>query len=99
MIFLNDSSPPAAVHLGQQRLDLLAQPRLRQRDHRGVLAQLVGAHRLAIALDVERRGDDLALLLGQVAHLVLLLPPPPPPPLAWDGARRKSLLSGRMRTK
>ena len=43
--------------------------RLRQREHRRVLAQLVGRHRLAIALDVEGRGDDLPLLLRQRADL------------------------------
>ena len=33
-----------------------------------------------VALDVERRRDDLPLLLGERARLVLLPPPPPPPP-------------------
>ena len=45
--------------------DLLAQPRLRQRHHGGALLQLVGRDVLAIALHVEGRRDDLALLLGQ----------------------------------
>ena len=61
-----------------------------------VLAQLVGRHRLAIALDVEGRGDDLTLLLRQRADLVLPPPPPPPPPPAFDCAWRNSLPSGRM---
>ena len=85
----------AAVHARDQPFDLLAQLRLRQRDDGRVLAQLVGRHRLAIAVDVERRGDDLALLLRQRADL-LPPPPPPPPPPACDSARLKSLRSGRI---
>ena len=58
-----------AVHPRQQALDLVAQLRLRQREHDRVLAHLVGRHRLAIAVDVEGRGDDLPLLLRERADL------------------------------
>lgn len=52
-----------AVHAREEPLDLVAQPRLRQRDDGAVLAHLVGGHLLAVTLDIEGRGDDLALLL------------------------------------
>ena len=58
-----------AVHPREQAVDLIAQLRLRQREHDRVLAQLVGRHRLAIAIDVEGRRDDLALLLRERADL------------------------------
>ena len=61
------------VHAPDETVHLLAQPRFRQRDDRGVLAHLLRARLLAIALDVERRRDDLPLLFGQRAHLVVLL--------------------------
>ena len=61
-----------AVHARQQSFDLLAQLRLRQRHDDRALLQLLGAHRLPVAVDVEGRGDDLALLLRQRADLVLL---------------------------
>ena len=68
-IFLNDAIAAEPLgHLQHQLLDLLAQLRLRQPDDGGVLAQLVGGHRLAIALHVERRGDDLLLLLRQIVR-------------------------------
>jgi hypothetical protein len=51
---------------------LLAQALLHQRDDDGALVQAVGIHRLAIALQVEGRRDDLAFLLGERADLVLL---------------------------
>ncbi len=58
-----------AVHPREQPFNLIAQPRLGQGEHGAVLAQLVRRHLLAIALNVERGRDDLALLLGQGAHL------------------------------
>src|SRR6185295_14151558 len=61
----------AAVHAGDEAVNLIPEPRLRQRDDDGVLAELVGRHLLAIALDVEGRGDDLTLLLRERADLIL----------------------------
>ena len=99
--FLNAGSccDEPAVHPRDQPVDLIAQPRLRQRDHRGVLAQLVGRHLLAVALHVEGRGDDLPLLLRQRADLALPTAATAATRRASDGARLNSLLSGRTRTK
>ena len=57
----------AAVHAPHQGLDLLAQPPLGQGQEDEVLAELVVGERVPITDDVERRGDDLALRLGQGA--------------------------------
>src|SRR5262249_51211503 len=59
-------------HARDQPFYLLAQPRLREADDDRLLLQLVGRVVLAIALDVERRGDDLALVVGERVHLVHL---------------------------
>src|SRR5262249_10308026 len=61
-----------ARHARDQTFDLLAQPRLRKTDDDRLLLQLVGRVVLAIALAVERRGDDLALLVGERIPLVHL---------------------------
>src|SRR6185436_15751027 len=63
-----------AVHAREHAFDLLAQPRLRQRHHGGALLQLVGREPLAIALDVERRRDDLPLLLRERFNLTAAAP-------------------------
>ena len=47
----------------QEPLDLLAETRLRQRDHRRALAKLLCVHPATIALHIEGGRDDLALLL------------------------------------
>src|SRR5262249_36629103 len=61
----------ALIHLLDELLDLLPQLRLRQADENRVLLELVGRGLGAIALDVERRGDDLLLLLGERVDLIL----------------------------
>src|SRR5262249_50159821 len=60
-----------AVHPGQETFDLFAQLLLRQADDNRVLTELVRRHRALVALYVERRGDDLALLFGERVNLVL----------------------------
>ena len=60
----------AAVHALHQAVDLLFQLALRQRQHDHRFAELVGLERLAIALHVERAGDDLPLLLRQRADFL-----------------------------
>ena len=66
------------VELGEKLVHLLAQPLLHQPDDDRSFAQLLRSGGLAIALDVERRGDDLAFLFRQCADLVLLLAPAAP---------------------
>ncbi len=53
-----------------ERLDRFAHAPLREVERREVLAQPVRGRRLAIAVDVERAGDDLTLSLGQLARIV-----------------------------
>src|SRR4029453_9722573 len=60
-----------AVHARHETVHLIAELGLRQRDDRRVLPELVGRHRLAVAVDVERRRDDLALLLRERAYLLV----------------------------
>ncbi len=54
-----------AVHAAHEALDLLAQLRLRQRDDDEALTQLRRRHRLAVANDVVRGRNNLALLLRE----------------------------------
>src|SRR5690606_7312743 len=56
-------------HAAHQRLDLLAQLALRQRERDQVLAELLVRVLRAVTLDVERAGPDLALPLHQRAGL------------------------------
>ena len=59
-----------AVHLLGELFDLLAELGLLQRQEDVVLAVLVVAHLGAVAYHVERRGDDLPLLLRELADLL-----------------------------
>ena len=59
----------ARLHLADELLDLRAQLRLREVEEHDVLAVLVGRHLRLVAHDVERRRDDLPLLLRQLADL------------------------------
>src|SRR5690606_19252472 len=59
----------ARAHAADERLDLLAQLALRERERDQVLAELLVRVLLAVALHVERAGDDLALPLHERARL------------------------------
>ena len=78
----------ARVHAAHEPLDLLAQTPLRQRQHHGTLAQLVGGEGLLLAQHVEGAGDDLALLFRQRAHFGAAAPAPS---AAATGLRRGRL--------
>ncbi len=56
-------------------LDLAAQRFLRQRDGDEILREFLARHVRAVARDVERGGNDVALLIGEPAVLLLLLSP------------------------
>ena len=58
------------LQLADQLFDLLAQLRLREVQEHDVLAELFRLGLRLVADDVERRGDDLALLLRQLADLL-----------------------------
>ena len=63
-----DRRDVALHHAAHERLDRFADAPLREVERREVLAQLVRRRRLAIAIDLERAGDDLALAFGQLAR-------------------------------
>ncbi len=60
------------AHLLHEFIDFRAELALRETHEDGVFLDLVGRGPGAIALDVERRSDDLPLLFGERARLVLL---------------------------
>jgi hypothetical protein len=58
------------VHALDETVHLILQFALRQRQHDHAFTELLRRHALAIALDVERAGNDLALLLRQGADFL-----------------------------
>jgi hypothetical protein len=83
----------ARVHAAHEAFDLFAQAALREREHHGGLAHLLGGGRLLLAQDVEGAGDDLTLLLGQRAHLGAAATPAAPA-AARRGGRLEFLAEG-----
>ena len=73
-MFSPPSAPMRCCICWTSVLDLLADLRLRQPDEDHVFLELVGRRLRLVAIDVERRGDDLPLLLRERARLVALLP-------------------------